>query len=187
MRTDHKTTLLVPVPEAEKLVAPFRTKSDSSTANGIPPHVTILYPFKCPASVDTETISTLEDLFASFPVFEFQLAEICYFPRTLYLAPAPADPFVRLTEAVCRAYPDALPYGGEFPEPTPHLTVAARRDNDQLRAVSHQFNRTAIEQLPVSARAEEIWLMDNRSGNWERRHSFRLAKPPCGDTRASAR
>jgi hypothetical protein len=40
------TALIILVPEAEALVKEFRDKYDHSAAEGMPAHVTVLYPFK---------------------------------------------------------------------------------------------------------------------------------------------
>ena len=46
-----ESALVVVVPEAEQLVGPFREKYDPSAAAGMPPHITLLYPFKPPDAV----------------------------------------------------------------------------------------------------------------------------------------
>ncbi len=43
-----ETALVVPIPEAEEAVAPFRTTLDRAAGLGVPAHVTALYPFPRP-------------------------------------------------------------------------------------------------------------------------------------------
>jgi len=45
-----ESSLMIVVPEAERLVKPFREKYDPSAAVGVPAHITLLYPFKLPVA-----------------------------------------------------------------------------------------------------------------------------------------
>ncbi|MFZ0341263.1 MAG: hypothetical protein WAL31_02865 [Gaiellaceae bacterium] len=47
---------------------------------------------------------------------------------------ATREPFVRLTGAPARVFPEHLPYDGAFEELTPHLTVAQGDDLDETEA-----------------------------------------------------
>ena len=64
-----RTALLIAVPEAEPVVGPLRARYDDAEVNGIPAHVTLLFPFG-----DRE--DGLEELFARFEPFEFALARV---------------------------------------------------------------------------------------------------------------
>ena len=54
------------------------------------------------------------------------LSKLIDFPESLYLVPEPDEPFILLTEAIVREFPEYPPYGGKFTEIVPHLTVANR-------------------------------------------------------------
>ena len=64
-----ESAVMVLIPEADNLLENFRKHRDPSAAVGVPAHVTILYPFKAPAELTAETVSTLRELFASVPPF----------------------------------------------------------------------------------------------------------------------
>src|SRR5207247_1798174 len=86
----QETGILLPVPEAEPLVGPWRARYDAAAQTGVPAHVTLLYPFLPPDRIGPETLRGLTELFASVAPFDFRLAETRRFPRILYLAPRPA-------------------------------------------------------------------------------------------------
>ena len=44
LTTDRETAVLVPVPEAERVVSPHRSRLDGAVALGVPAHVTVLFP-----------------------------------------------------------------------------------------------------------------------------------------------
>jgi len=54
-----ESALMVLVPEDELLVKPFRDRYDPSAADGVPAHVTLLYPFKPPDEIDQTVIDNL--------------------------------------------------------------------------------------------------------------------------------
>src|SRR5512139_2513322 len=119
-----ESALIIAVPEAELLVKEWRERFDWSAAQGVPAHITILYPFIPPHEITPAVVAELRGFFAQFAAFEFALPEFRRFPEVLYLAPSPAEPFKALTRAVVERYPDYPPYGGGFPEVIPHLTIA---------------------------------------------------------------
>ena len=129
----------MPVPEAEPVVARHRATLDAAAGWGIPAHVTVLFPFAPPEQLDAALIGALAATVAGVPAFG------CVFRRTgwfgddvLWLDPEPADAFRALTATVVRAFPQWLPYRGEFSDVVPHLTVGERRfaDLDTLRAAA---------------------------------------------------
>lgn len=171
-----ESALIIAVPEAEPLVKSLRDKFDSSAAVGVPAHITILYPFVPPHEITPAVLAELRQLFAQFPAFEFALTGLRRFPEVLYLAPSPAEPFKALTYAVVERYPDYPPYGGDFPEVIPHLTIADMDDAAQLDDIEREFMHQYGAQLPVIAMANEVWLIENTSGRWEARQTLELSK-----------
>lgn len=167
--------LVALVPQAEALVGSFRRRHDPSAAAGMTAHITINYPF-APASIeDSDFGKTLKSLFAGYHAFDFHLARIERFPDVLYLAPEPVQPFNDLIQHVAERFPESPPYGGDIETVIPHLTVAHVADPAALKPIAESFRRTASGQLPIPARLERVWLMDNRSGRWIKRTSLPLS------------
>ena len=171
-----ESALVVLVPEAEDLVRDFRNQFDPSAAAGVPAHVTIVYPFKPPFELTTETIAALHDLFSSTASFEVSFTGPKRFPGVLYLPPEPDELFRRLTERITEQFPEALPYGGKFADIVPHLTIAHGDDSSQLDSIAADFERQANVRLPIRSTVKEVTLLDNQSGRWEARHHFLLAQ-----------
>ena len=154
--TEPRTALVVEVPEAAAAVDGWRERtSPAKPSNGVPSHVTVLFPFVPAAEVDDELIRKLGELFAALPSFRFELRQCRHFPGVLYLAPEPPEPFVSLTEAVAAAYPDFPPYEGVFDEVVPHLTAA-----EGASAVLHRAESEIRQWLPIAAEAREIVLLE---------------------------
>ena len=157
-----ETALVILVPEAEALVAEHRRRYDSSAAVGVPAHVTILYPFR--SRIDGATADVVAGLAADVPAFEVTFATLARFPgEVVYLAPAPAAPFLRLMGAAFTAFPDCPPYGGTIAEPVPHLTIA-----DGVDAMTATALDAAIRPgLPIAANVERLILIaQDPDGHW---------------------
>ncbi len=169
-----ESALVVLIPEVESLVKSFRVQYDPSAALGIPAHVTILYPFKSPDELTTDVIGSLHDLVSKRPCFNVIFKGVKAFPDTLYLFPVPASPFRQLTELIVRRYPETQPYGGEFKEIVPHLTVAHSSDAQTLDEIANQFREVAQSELPIRAKVTNVSLIDNKDGYWKVQNQFSL-------------
>src|ERR1700730_15304747 len=67
---DLETGVMVPVPEAAPLIARHRLLLDPSAADGMPEHITLLYPF---VPVEDCVVEALHDMFREVPAFDFAL------------------------------------------------------------------------------------------------------------------
>ena len=119
------STLAILVPEAEKLVGSYRARYDRSGAEGMPAHITMLWPFKPVSDVTAEVRADLEAIATAHTAFRFTLPRIARFELpALYLAPEPEEPFRALMHDIWTKYPEHPPYGGMYEHNPPHLTVA---------------------------------------------------------------
>jgi 2'-5' RNA ligase len=161
-----ESALVVLVPEAEALVKPFREAHDPSAAAGVPAHITTLYPFKAPETIDAAVIEGVQARFARLAPFEFRLHAIRRFPGVLYLAPENPGPFRALTRTVWNQHPETPPYGGKHPNIMPHLTVAQIPDETSLDRVAEEFESIARHALPIRARAtgSRCWITSPGAG-----------------------
>ena len=144
---------------ADHVIGPWRAAHGGGDS-GLPAHVTILYPFVPRDAVAPAVVEALTEIAASATAFPVRLATLGRFPRALWLAPEPAEPFVHLTEAVVAEWPSFPPYGGAFESIIPHVTVA---DGDEPPHLAAEIEET----LPIEGRASELWLMaQDRGGRW---------------------
>jgi 2'-5' RNA ligase superfamily len=125
--TASESAVLVPFPEAERVVSPHRSRLDGAAALGVPAHVTVLYPFVPPPAITPSVVDALAVAVASVSAFGCEFGATEWFgEEVLWLAPRPDAPFLALTRAVCAAFPGYRPYGGAHADPVPHLTVGDR-------------------------------------------------------------
>jgi hypothetical protein len=167
-----QTALLATVDAAEPLVGPWRRRLDPSASAGIPAHVTVLYPFVHIGRLDAMAIEDLRALIGAHPSFYVRFDDCRRFPEVLYLAPTPDQPFRALTEAVAARWPEAPPYGGQFADVIPHLTIADGHASHTLDEVEAAL----IPGLPVTATIASVSLFVSDGRQWQQRAEFCLAR-----------
>jgi 2'-5' RNA ligase len=152
----EQSALLVLVPAAEPAVGKHRARLDASARDGVPAHLTVLYPFLPPGQIGDDELSALARLFAGFPSFDVTLDRVSWFgEQVVWLGPRDEVPFRALTSLVFAAYPACAPYGGRHADVIPHLTIGHDAGPAVLRAAAEDVR----PHLPISARATEVTLM----------------------------
>jgi 2'-5' RNA ligase len=95
-----ESVLLIEVPETESLVGSWRERFDSSAADGVPAHITLLYPMGPPEEMTEEVRRDIGALFEGVRPFRFRLERPGRFPDVLFLAPEPDAPFRELIRLI---------------------------------------------------------------------------------------
>jgi 2'-5' RNA ligase len=165
--------LIIEVPEAEPAVGHHREYLDASAPVGIPAHITILFPFMPPEAIDPPALTRLGELFADVSQFRFRLDHTDWFgDDVLWLAPQDPSPFRDLTQRVFRAYPAFPPFGGQFDDVVPHLTIGHGHPLNDLRTAEDSVQA----RLPIEASATAVTLMTQQSaeGHWTKTATFTL-------------
>ncbi len=167
----RRTGLVVLVPAAEPVVGGWRDKFDPSARYGMPAHVTVLFPWFRLRDLEARSVGELASVAAARPAFDVTFDRVARFPETMWLAPTPVEPFVQLTEAVRRRWPEYPPFGGRFDVVIPHLTIG-----DGIDPAAHRDVVTDIEgNLPVRARVGELTLMAQAAaGCWSVHSTYPL-------------
>jgi len=130
----EESALIVPALEVAHLVEPFRLRHDPSARAGVPPHITVMYPFLEPGRLAADVVLGLDRVLAAVVAFEYELTEVREFEGgVLYLAPEPPEPFMALTQRVADAF-DVAPIAARttswcptspWPRPQPTSSASA--------------------------------------------------------------
>jgi 2'-5' RNA ligase len=118
----------------------LRRHDDFAASVGVPPHVTLLYPFMPVAALRAPHRRALAEIAATVEPFDVRFARVDRFPGAVYLVPEPDRPFVALTEAIAARFPEYQPYEGAFDEVIPHLTLveSATASLDEIAAAAQR-------------------------------------------------
>lgn len=168
------STLLVPIPEADHAIAPFRPAWEPPPARGVPAHVSILFPFLRRRALNAHALSRIAEAAAAVEPFTVRFRRTGRFDRTVFLVPEPARPFAELTRLIVERFPDCPPYRGAHGSVlNPHLTVLTCADGPGLDEAELEIRRS----LPLRAAVRELWLMvEDQHGGWRLQHAFPLGR-----------
>jgi 2'-5' RNA ligase len=167
-----ETALVVLVPELAAVIGAWYGEHTEAGRRGLPPHVTLLYPFLDWSEYDEEAARRIVAALGRFKPFELSLAESDRFRNevaTLYLRPEPGEPVAAMIEALAAAFPDQPLYGAGVEEIVPHVTVAQGPE-----PLLDTIERELATELPVKVRVERVWLVADTASGWQRRAAFPL-------------
>jgi 2'-5' RNA ligase len=168
-----ETALLVPILGADPRA--LQVWSEFNGGQGLPPHITVLFPFLPGDQITGAVLDRLAAVCAEHQPFDFSLDSTGWFDdRVLFLSPDPADPFVDLVRDLMREFPECKPYGGAFTDIRPHLTIGEDRPRASLRRAEVRVRR----QLPIDATAAQLWLLASHEAGegWSVAHSITLGR-----------
>lgn len=164
--------LVLLTPALDDRFGDLRAVHDPAARQGMPAHVTVLYPFMDPKLITPAARARLAAAIAGFRRLELSFARVGRFPEALWLAPEPTEPLVALTRAIAAVFPGYPPYGGQFPTLIPHVTLAMGEGLD-LGALEPEVRRRlspAIVQ-PVAS----VSLFTTVQRRWREVDRFELA------------
>lgn len=171
--------LIIEVLGAEPLVRPWRRRFDPA-ADGVPAHITVLFPFVAPADITPEVLDRVREVARTIEPFEYELVEFGQFPGVLWLRPEPEKPFRELTERLVEAFPDHPPYGDPDLDPLPHLTLGFF-DEDEMPAALEEAERDLAARLPWKCKARMLSIFVNHPrlgpSGWRCRQVIPLGEP----------
>ncbi|MFN2418632.1 MAG: 2'-5' RNA ligase family protein [Candidatus Limnocylindria bacterium] len=153
----------------------LRLVHDAVAADGIPAHVTVLYPFVPRDRLTNDVRQATTDVFSAIPAFDYRFDRVGRFgDTTVFLTPEPASAFAGLTDAGRTRWPQHPPYGGVFEVVVPHLTVGDGLDGLTADAVEVAASQALTRHGPVVGRATDValvtrgadgrWSVDSRHG-----------------------
>lgn len=136
----------------------------SDAGDGVPPHLTLLYPFLPRDGLDTSVGREIASVAARHPAFDYAMTGAGRWPDTLYVAVEPAEPFIRLQADLAASFPAYPIYGTarDF-QFTPHITVA----EGPAVADAATAGDPAWDALPFPARAESLDVIATAGATWD--------------------
>jgi 2'-5' RNA ligase len=164
------SAILITVPELAPYTDRWRSVSRSSArpqvplSELIPPHITVLVPWV--AEPTESDVKRLTEAVAPFKPFELTFPTAGQFPNgTAWLKPEPFGTVVSLLFSVFQAFPECLPYGGEFPDPQPHLTISSSKQGGPAVVAEAQAQLKATPAPSVQLTELGLWR-EGDDGVW---------------------
>lgn len=172
---ERRTFLLVPV-AADALVADFRRRHHAaSVASGLPPHITVLFPFARGVNVARDRGAELAAHFAAIEPFEATLTCVRWFDHFVWLAPEPCERFVDLLTATRNRFPGSAAHEEMLRAPEPHLTIAAVAEDESTENVVASARSELKPHLPFHFTVDSVWLFESQEDRtWRMSSRFQL-------------
>lgn len=180
---DHRiefdvSALDIHLPHAGEIIEKYRRKYTTDGAEGMPPHITLLYPFLSVHEYTQRTHNRLVDVTSTFHPFYMSIGGLKRFPGVLYLEVSHKENILHMIQKLVHEFPSFLPYGGKIPlhELTPHITIAVDPSEQKLDVIEQEFTRETgrlpIESVPVDTLSFSV----RTSGQWIQLSSFQFKK-----------
>ncbi len=170
--SESALVILTRLPDA---IERIRQLYDPAAALGVPPHVTIMYPFLPPAEITGEVRRQLQGLAGRQPRFKYSLPRLLEWPDGVrVLAAEPAFPFRALMSAVHERW-GLDPYEGSVPleEIVPHVTLGRDLPSTAVRQLVDVL--ASVEVVDWDAVALTVLI---RRGTWATEAEFALGSDP---------
>lgn len=151
------TVLVVPVPALDDVVRERTAFYDASFVATDPEfvhaHITLLGPWaERPSAGDLACVARIAE--ATGP-FQVRLAQLGEFPDgVIYLRPEPDDQLRGLTSRLVAAFPQFPPYGDQYGDVVPHLTL----DRRSATVTPATVNASVRHLLPLTITVDRIDL-----------------------------
>jgi hypothetical protein len=154
------TALVVLVPESEPVVSDLRLVHDPVAEDGVPAHVTVLFPFIPAEQLTDARHEAIAALFGQIPAFDYRFDEVRRFgDAVVWLAPQPAAAFDALLRMAAERWPEHPPYGGTIKDVIPHLTVGDRLEPGMAEQVEAAARAELDRHGPITGRAASVALL----------------------------
>jgi 2'-5' RNA ligase len=164
----RESAIDIGLPELAELVDHWRMPTVPVASQGVPPHITLLYPWR-PAPLHPEDLHDVAAAVAGVAPFTLTFQQVGHFPGALFLSPEPEGVLRNLTRRLVRAFPETPPYGGQFgADPTPHLTIALAETEAELNRLETEIRACLEPRFPLQVPVHALSLEEEGTdGTWQ--------------------
>jgi 2'-5' RNA ligase len=159
-----ETAIIVPMSRCEQMLADVAANLNLERVQGMPAHVTLLYPFVEAAGLGPEVAAEARRALSDVSPFRCEFSTFGRFtdpPAALYLKPVPERPFRTMTALLERAF-GTRAYGGAFDDVIPHLTLVESSDMSAWTRVESLVGPA----FPIVERVSGFSIYRQRAGAW---------------------
>jgi 2'-5' RNA ligase len=153
----------------DALLEPWRTATLTVANHGMPSHVTLLYPWRVAPLSGKDTEAVKRALGQQQP-FEIRFFKFSHFgKRVIYFALDEGSEKVvkQVMQTLFSAFPETPPYGGQFSDPTPHLTVAKAKSDEHFEQLMEEISMRLEPELPINHVADKVSIVQqDLEGFW---------------------
>ncbi len=160
-----KSSIDIIFPELEDLLNPWRKETIEIANKGVPPHISIIYPW-IDSPINENDLNKVKSLLNEINSFEIEFTDIKSFDNgILYLAIKNSTFIKNIQTKLLEIFPSIKLYNGEFENPIIHLTIA--KFDNTINSNSSQLYNKIQNYLPLKKKITKITIMtENENSLW---------------------
>jgi 2'-5' RNA ligase len=171
----RESAIVIVVSELEPIVSPVRRWYDPAASQGVPPHITLLYPWREPPLMG-EDLQAVQAAISGIEPYVITFRGVGRFERTLFLQPDDRGETKALIARLTERFPEHPPYGGRVTDAVPHLTIAEVAGD--LEPILNSYAPSLLAALPVEVEVRDVCVLESRDdGQWIVAARIPLAAP----------
>jgi 2'-5' RNA ligase len=152
----------------------LRRQQVADASEGIPAHVTLLYPFAEPPAIDRDVRDLIGAIVERHHALTLRLGGLGRWPDILYATVEPDGPVRALQAELAAAFPSLPLYGDPPLRFVPHVTVVEGPGVEDPAVAADP----AWRELPVTRHVPEVDLLVKARGRWRITDCWPLAPAP---------
>ncbi|MGL1893629.1 MAG: 2'-5' RNA ligase family protein [Spirochaetaceae bacterium] len=160
--------LVFPVNELIPHLQVFREKYTKDGIAGMPPHITLLYPYFPTVDDIDNNLNRIKKVCKKIEPFTVSIKNLGFFSNreVMYYAPEPKVEFKKIIKLFAEEFRETPPYGGAFPidEISAHITVCT--DKKFIDEVEKELTNKMKTILPFSFEVNLIKIYIKYDGQW---------------------
>jgi 2'-5' RNA ligase len=171
----RESAIGISLPELTGMVDQWRLSTIPVAAQGVPPHITLLYPWRT-APLQPADLTAAAAAVAGIAPFTVTFRRVGRFPGALFLFPEPENVLRSLIQRLVKVFPETPPYGGQFgADPTPHLTIAQAATEEELSKLQAEITAGLEPRLPMSFPVHALSIEEEGpDGRWHASATIQL-------------
>lgn len=152
-----KTSIDIIFPEIDELLGGWRKKTIELSQRGVPPHISIVYPW-LNAPLNQEDITAIEKILSSEKIFIIEFISIEKFENgVVYLALSNSENIRKIQKNIMNKYSGIKMYDGMIKNPIFHLTIAKLNNNEDIKF--KKIKEEIAKFLPLKKEIKKITIM----------------------------
>ena len=144
-----KTSIDIIFPEIEELLGSWRKETIELSHKGVPPHISIVYPW-INTPLKQEDLTTIEEILSIEKIFTIEFNSIEKFENgVVFLGLSDSENIREIQKKIMNKYSGIKMYDGKIKNPIFHLTIAKINNNEDIK-----FKQIKEDGLPLNKKLE---------------------------------
>jgi len=154
-----RSAIILSFSELASVVDNWRLDTVEVARLGVPPHITLLFPWKKTPITEVD-INAVADICSQSAAFDVTFDNVSYFDSgCIYLSLFNEKDVVKLSSKLWAKFPNTPPYEGLHKNPIPHLTVA-QSDTESIEIMHSNILQALQSIFPHTCTVGQVVILE---------------------------